>query len=130
MINTQLLLGTLEFIVAHPERWNQEDFRDEQGRCCFVGLAAEVAGQKWASDADDEFNSFYLENGEMVSRWAEKEFGLEYSDFLRLIWGRNTLERLKELVSEFIIKSVDHDIAELREKVDNNPMEGAGHAFT
>lgn len=120
MINTVLLQNTLEFIVANPERWDQASYRNPSGQCCFIGLAAELAGYEWVSEPnvanEAHFDVLTDEGPKAVWDIMRTELGLDVFDWLHLIHALNTLEDLKNLVSEFTIKAVDDDIAELRDR--------------
>lgn len=47
-----LLDAAIARTEAHPETWNQEDYRCETGMCV-AGHACEIAGRKWATPASD-----------------------------------------------------------------------------
>lgn len=48
-INVELLDRTLAYIEAHPEEWDQGNWRCGTGMC-FAGWAVTLAGREWAGD--------------------------------------------------------------------------------
>lgn len=58
-----LLDAVIEHIGGHPETWNQDDYRCGSG-LCVAGLAAEMAGGRWAADPDDVAAAWLLAEGD------------------------------------------------------------------
>ncbi|MEV0616088.1 hypothetical protein AB0I81_22435 [Nonomuraea sp. NPDC050404] len=114
-INVALLKQTLAHIEAHPDEWNQADYRCGSGMCV-AGWAAQFAGGKWyADDPDagfgdaliaepDEPNSFRMDDVRLVyaDHRAQRVLGLDGEQADRLFEGSNSLPDLRRIVAELV----------------------------
>lgn len=111
-INVTLLRKTLEHIKAHPEAWDQADWRTVCGTAmCFAGHAATIAGGTWQSNQisyldavpeDDADKVGHLPSGRVihVSARAQRDLGLTDDQAHRLFHGANTLPTLEYIVED------------------------------
>jgi hypothetical protein len=112
-INVALLKQTLAHIEAHPEEWDQTEFRCGSGMC-FAGWAAQLAGGRWYADNPDEALGDAL-IAEPDDPWAfearagvrvvyaqlraERVLGLDRKQANRLFAGSNRLPDLRRIVA-------------------------------
>lgn len=113
------LRAALEYVRAHPERWDQgEWFRRDTTSCgttmCLAGVGAHLAGYEPAWESDDTAYEVYLA-GQLphnVYDVATALFGLTYAEADELFFDSNTLEDLVELVDRFtasVVEEVSRD---------------------
>jgi len=124
MINVELLKKTLAHIEAHPEQWNQRDWRDVDHdlrcgtACCFAGWAALLNGSTWDVpdseienyDWDHDPNGDKLadvDGGRAVSRVATRALGLTWTQADQLFAGGNDIEDLRAIVAELCEQAED-----------------------
>jgi hypothetical protein len=113
MIDPVALKGTLEFIEAHPEQWNQEMWGVANcANCttsyCFAGWACVLAGdddfrweKAWGENEGRE-TVRELADGESVKTAAARILGLDWEQASRLFDEHNTLPELRRIVKELI----------------------------
>lgn len=104
--NDELLDATLAHIEAHPEDWNQDDWRT-----CFAGHAATLAGGQWLASAESyEPERVYLipedddvdthRNRVHVSRRARRVLGLTVGQAEQLFLAARTSGTLCRMIDE------------------------------
>lgn len=101
--NVPLLRKVLEHIEAHPQEWEQSEWRCETGMC-FAGTCVDILGAKWAYPADinDTDLAALIEwDGERRTCWdvARSELGLTDDQVGRLFRAENTLDDLRRYVA-------------------------------
>jgi len=107
--NVSLLRQTLAYIEAHPEEWNQTNWRCGS-TACFAGHAAMLDGGQWedefsddllARDDDPEASVWKSQGGPpviSVERRARRILGLTGADAGDLFFGYNDLDDLRAWV--------------------------------
>lgn len=113
--NVDLLKRTLAHIEAHPDRWDQMDWRNTDAdsercgtACCFAGWAAILNGSTWDVPDDqvrqqldlDEDRLMEVDGGVMVSDAARDALGLTGKQADQLFDCGNRLRDLRSIVGE------------------------------
>lgn len=116
-INVPLLRKTLEHIEAHPEEWDQGDWRlrvEREGFCgtayCFAGTAANLHGAEWRIPApadwqDDDMRIVTPEGGMHVEYYAQEILGLNFNQADMLFDGGNDLADLRRIVDGLVAEA-------------------------
>jgi hypothetical protein len=113
--NTELAYRVLDHITAHPETWNQEEWRCRSGQC-FAGWAALMSGWQWnyPNDPDD---TCMVKDGQTRRVWdaALQELGLTGHEDLepKLFDGENTLGMIECGIEEIhrIMNMTEEELA-------------------
>lgn len=100
--HAELADRVLAQIKAHPETWNQEDYRCETGMC-FAGWACELSGVQWYGGPDEDYSDYTVgPDGSMVPAdvVARRLLGIPLSEGAELFHFYNDLTALEVIVNE------------------------------
>lgn len=110
-INVPLLKTTLAYIEAHPEEWDQSEWRCGTG-ACFAGHAAILHGAKWRGRNATDMHVISPDGATyMVDSYAREALGLELRPYtdpndkvcyygIELFRAGNSLDDLRRIVGE------------------------------
>jgi hypothetical protein len=106
--NKELLQRTIDYIEAHPEEWDQAEWRCGTSMC-FAGHAAILAGCEWRDETgpfvllpDMEDKKYIYGDTARVDDAARFMLGLTSNEAMVLFAANNSLVALREMVQGLI----------------------------
>lgn len=139
-VNAEALLDAVDHVKAHPEEWDQDEYRCGTGMC-IAGHGAERAGGRWATSplathsacliaepGDDRLHVGMCGQPTHIhaSRRARRVFGLTVGDAVELFWSHNTLARIEVIV--YTVAGRRDDLAAVIRQVASDGRETAESA--